>query len=519
MSVNHVSAAGAGGGPAGVGAMSARLRGQLRLVRPSRWGLWEVSRRALWYILAVDAAAAAVVAFSLVHTQLDRSELFPFLALMACGALYIEASRSIERIREYYAGTPHADLNSVWLFAGVLLLHPALSAVVIVTSYVYRWLRVRHRVVYRHAFTTAATILSAYLARMFVHAVSGTSFQHMDRSLATFAVVLAAALIFLVVNYAFILIAIILSLPSPKLRSVLSVPDDLALESATVALGVLLAWALADWPIAMVLITGVMLVLHRNVLIRQLREKARTDPKTGLLNAAGWSTAVDAELARAARSQLPSGLLVIDLDHFKSFNDAYGHLAGDDILRAVARTISAEVRAYDIVGRFGGEEFVVLLPATTDGETVHVAERIRSRIAALPLPSDEDRLTVSIGVASCPQHAKTLDELLHSADMAMYAAKAAGRDRVHLAGPAAPSPAGGSGFTGGSGLTGSTGLTGAAGGTGLTGTAGGAAAVAPRNGAGGHAPLAQPLGPLASPLVEAEPPPNGHAPSIAKRPV
>ncbi|HET8642959.1 MAG TPA: hypothetical protein VFM37_13555, partial [Pseudonocardiaceae bacterium] len=95
--------------------MSARLRGQLRLVRPSRWGLWEVSRRALWYILAVDAAAAAVVAFSLVHTQLDRSELFPFLALMACGALYIEASRSIERIREYYAGTPHADLNSVWL--------------------------------------------------------------------------------------------------------------------------------------------------------------------------------------------------------------------------------------------------------------------------------------------------------------------------------------------------------------------------------------------------------------------
>jgi diguanylate cyclase (GGDEF)-like protein len=188
--------------------------------------------------------------------------------------------------------------------------------------------------------------------------------------------------------------------------------------------------------VALVLIIGITLVLHRNVLIRQLREKARTDPKTGLLNAAGWSTAVDAELARAARANLPCGLLVIDLDHFKAFNDAYGHLAGDDILRAVANTISAEVRAYDIVGRFGGEEFVVLLPATTDTETVHVAERIRARIAALPLPSPDDQLTVSIGVSVFPQHCENLDGLLHTADMAMYAAKAAGRDRVHLSGTA-----------------------------------------------------------------------------------
>ena len=438
MSINQVSVAGAGGGPGGVGAMSARLRGQLRLVKPASWELWEVPTKALWFILTVDAIAVGVVAFSLVRTPIQRAELLPFLALIACGAFYIEASRSIERIREYYAGTPHGDLNSVWLFAGVVLLHPALTAVVIVTSYVYRWVRVRHRVVYRQTFSTAATILSGYLAHWFVHSVGGTTFQHMDLNLTTFSVLVAAAAIFLVANFAFILVAIVMSLPTPRLRSVLTVPGDLALETATVALGILLAWALVDWPIAMVLIIGVMLVLHRNVLIRQLREKARTDPKTGLLNAAGWSTAVDAELARAARSQLPSGLLVIDLDHFKLFNDAYGHLAGDDILRAVARTISAEVRAYDIVGRFGGEEFVVLLPGTTDAETVHVAERIRSRIAALPLPSPDDQLTVSIGVASFPQHAETLDELLHSADMAMYAAKAAGRDRVHLAGTAGP---------------------------------------------------------------------------------
>jgi diguanylate cyclase (GGDEF)-like protein len=434
VSVNHVSIAGSSGGPAGVGAMSAGLRGQFRLVRPTSWDLWKVPRPAVVYLLALDFLAVAVVVLSLVRTPMAEGELFAFIALMICGVLYIEASRSIERIRQYYAGTPHGDLNSVWLFAGVILLHPALSAVVIVTSYVYRWVRVRHRVVYRQTFSAAATILSGYLAHLFIGLTTGSSFANLDHNVITFGIVVAAAVIFLVLNYLFIVAAVVMSQPSQRPRALLSGSDGLALEAATVALGILLAWALVDWPVALVLIIGIMLVLHRNVLIRQLREKARTDPKTGLLNAAGWSTAVDAELTRAARADLTSGLLVIDLDHFKAFNDSYGHLAGDSILRTVADTISAEVRAYDIVGRFGGEEFVVLLPATSETETVHVAERIRARIASLPLPTPDDQLTVSIGVAVFPHHSKTLEELLHVADMAMYSAKASGRDRVHLAG-------------------------------------------------------------------------------------
>ena len=366
--------------------MSARLRGQLRLVRPANWDLWELPARAIGYILAVDALALAVIVIALNQIPITSNELVLFLALIACVVLYIEASRSIERIREYYAGTPHGDLNSVWLFAGVVLLHPALSAVVIATSYVYRWLRVRHRVVYRQTFSTASTVISGYLAYLFIGGVGGSTFADLPRNVPTFALVFAAAVVFFMVSLLFIVVAIAMSLPTVRLKAVLSGPTDLALETATVALGILLAWALVDWPIALLLISGVTLVLHRNVLIRQLREKARTDPKTGLLNAAGWSTAVDAELTRAARAQLPCGLLVIDLDHFKAFNDAYGHLAGDEILRSVANTISAEVRAYDIVGRFGGEEFVVLLPATTDTETVHVAERIRDHYAGRPNP-------------------------------------------------------------------------------------------------------------------------------------
>jgi diguanylate cyclase (GGDEF)-like protein len=173
-------------------------------------------------------------------------------------------------------------------------------------------------------------------------------------------------------------------------------------------------------------------VLHRNVLIGQLHVKATTDAKTGLLNAATWTSVADSELDWAARHNKPTGVLVIDLDHFKAINDEFGHLAGDEMLRVVANTITGEVRAYDLVGRFGGEEFVVLLPATSAAETMHVAERIRRRIAELVVPIS-GRLTVSIGMAAFPENGPSRREVLHAADMAMYRAKAAGRNRVHQA--------------------------------------------------------------------------------------
>ena len=253
-------------------------------------------------------------------------------------------------------------------------------------------------------------------------------------------VVAGAGALFLVLNTAFIAMAIATTIDSPRLRSVLGGASDYALEASTIALGVLLAWAMVDWPIAVLLIVGVTLVLHRNVLIRQLREKARIDAKTGLLNASAWTAAVDGELERAARLAQSSGVLVIDLDHFKDVNDRYGHLAGDEMLRAVAGILTNEVRTYDLVGRFGGEEFVVLLPGTSQTETLHVAERIRRRISELSVPVSGNgsvdvfgRLTVSIGIAVFPEHGQDRSDVLHAADMAMYAAKAAGRNRVHQA--------------------------------------------------------------------------------------
>jgi diguanylate cyclase (GGDEF)-like protein len=416
------------------------VRGRARIVSPKRWALWESPRPIVTYILGVDAVVVVLTLVLLLTVPVQRSSFVPFVVLMVCSLLYTEASRSIEQIREHNAGSPHVDLNSVWIFAAVISLHPALAAVVAAASYTQRWLRVRHHVVYRQAFSAAGTILSGYASWALLYYAGGGLFGDLTRTPATFALVTGAAALYLLVNLGLIVVAISFTNPHPVRVAVLSSPSDHALEAATIALGLLLAWALADWPVALVLVVGVTLVLHRNVLIHQLREKARIDAKTGLLNVAAWTAAADAELERGGRLGQDSGLLVIDLDHFKSINDQYGHLAGDQILRAVADTLTKEVRTYDLVGRFGGEEFVVLLPATSESETLHVAERIRRRISELVIPLSGngstaifDRLTVSIGIAAFPRHGKDRADVLHAADMAMYAAKAAGRNQVHEA--------------------------------------------------------------------------------------
>ncbi|HEY3261483.1 MAG TPA: hypothetical protein VGJ95_14650, partial [Pseudonocardiaceae bacterium] len=256
----------AGVTPRAIGAGPALARGRIRLVLPSSWMVWTLPTRAVIYILAVDALAVALVAAELVRFPVQRSMLLPFALLMVCNVLYTEASRPIEQIREHYASTPHIDLNSVWMFAAVLLLHPALAATVIATSYAYRWLRVRHHVVYRQTFSAAATVLAAYVAAAVLKPLDG-SFAEAPRTMLTFAAVAGAGVTFLVVNTAFIAMAIACTIDRPRLRSVLGGASDYALEAATIALGVLLAWAVVDWPIAVLLIIGVTLVLHRNVLI------------------------------------------------------------------------------------------------------------------------------------------------------------------------------------------------------------------------------------------------------------
>ncbi|GAB3089829.1 sensor domain-containing diguanylate cyclase [Lysobacter terrae] len=174
-------------------------------------------------------------------------------------------------------------------------------------------------------------------------------------------------------------------------------------------------------------------------LKEELARQATTDELTGVRNRRSLLETARQEFTRANRYQHPLSVLMLDIDHFKSINDRYGHDVGDKVLRAVADACRRELRDSDVLGRLGGEEFGVVLPNTSRDGAMAVAERLRVRIDALRLGGDwGGNITpkVSIGVA-CIQGATRIEAVLKRADQALYAAKAAGRNRVYVADEAA----------------------------------------------------------------------------------
>jgi diguanylate cyclase (GGDEF)-like protein len=166
---------------------------------------------------------------------------------------------------------------------------------------------------------------------------------------------------------------------------------------------------------------------------RELERLTRLDGLTGLFNRNTFVDLTQQELDRAQRQGSDTALLLLDLDHFKRINDTWGHPAGDAVLRNVAGCASRTVRSTDLVGRLGGEEFIVLLPSTSLEAARKLAEKLRQRLEASPTPWDPSPLTVtaSIGVSATMAYEKrTFDSLYTEADKALYLAKTRGRNRV-----------------------------------------------------------------------------------------
>jgi two-component system, cell cycle response regulator len=168
----------------------------------------------------------------------------------------------------------------------------------------------------------------------------------------------------------------------------------------------------------------------------RLAQLAVTDGLTGLYNHRHLHERLSLEVERSQRSGLPLSLLMLDVDHFKQFNDTFGHPAGDEVLRQLARVLNDTRRANDVVARYGGEEFAVILVDTAKFTAAKVAERVRERIAAHDFSDAAQRagnISVSIGVATFPDDGADAEGLVRAADTALYAAKRAGRNRVVLA--------------------------------------------------------------------------------------
>lgn len=214
--------------------------------------------------------------------------------------------------------------------------------------------------------------------------------------------------------------------------------DLVPAQAAEICSSIVVAVLWAANPLLMLAITPPVLLLQRSLLHAELLHAARSDAKTRLANPAYWRQVAEREINRACQVGRPLSVLLVDIDHFKRVNDRFGHLIGDVILIAVADALRAATRPRDLVGRFGGEEFVVLLTEVELENAADVAERIRRQVAGTHCRLEGRpplSVTVSVGVATHHGPRGDLAGLIARADSALYRAKADGRNRVRLAGP------------------------------------------------------------------------------------
>jgi len=423
----------------------------VRPASPGRWELWTAPRRVIALVLAVDVVALSVTVLAAVHQKVDATDLWRFAGLATLALGYTAFSSRVERtwlVLVLSRGTKYVDFLSVWTFAAAVLLPSHLMAPLVVVVYLQAWLRASVRPagrpkLYRHMYTLAAKLIAAYCTAEIVMRIDPSG---LTRSPAVTVSALAVGIaVFLVVDTAVVALALYASGAGRKASELLGTWSENGIDLATLVLGATTVVCVLYAPWAAVLVLPPVFLLQHQALLRQLVEAATTDVKTELLNAMAWRQVAQREITRATQRGGSVAILVLDMDHFKRINDEHGHLVGDAALKCVGAALADELRGYDALGRFGGEEFVALLPNVDASGARHAAERLRRRIEsiAVPLPEGDQTVSISasIGVALCPDNGASLDDVLHAADDAMYQAKRSGRNTVRVAPAAAWLPA------------------------------------------------------------------------------
>ncbi|WP_170191992.1 GGDEF domain-containing protein [Saccharothrix syringae] len=420
-----------------------RTTGQrLRLVQPFSWHLWELPRPVLAYVLAVDVAALALVALTSVRGAVTGTDLVRFAVLSGAAVVHLEFARGIERMREMaVSGTPYVNLKSLWVFTGVVLLPLPLVAALTAITYLYAWARVDGQSrAHKKVFTAATFILASGGAAAVLSVSQLADAATIPTGRLGLLVLVAAAVTWWFVNFALVVAVLRVSNPEAPVRAALGDLADQLVVAAALGLGIGMAALLihAPWLVLVLMVTVV--VLHQQFLLPQLRRQVQTDTKTGLLDPVFFTRLATALLRRLREQVRPAALLMIDLDRFKRINDDLGHPAGDDAIQAAADVLRQELRGSDLVARFGGDEFVLLLPGVGKEQVNDISTRLllalrthRTQVSATSGPTELLGLPASVGVALYPQHGVTVDQLLLAADAAQQRAKQAGGAQVVVA--------------------------------------------------------------------------------------
>jgi diguanylate cyclase (GGDEF)-like protein len=409
------------------------------------WDWWQLPVVLRTYIAIVVAAAAALAGLTASQTSWRAGELAKFLLLLGCGMISVAATPRIA----YGQGAMVRDFLTVWVLPVAILLPPVYATVTPIPLLVLTQWRVHRGLVYRRVFTSAAIGLAYGAASLVFHAIpvslAGGALGTGRHALTWTAAVAGCEVLGWFGHHIFLFIAVRMSDRTARLADLEFNAEALKADFAQIDLGIVITVVVAVQPVLAVFAVPTVLLARRFMMHAQLLAKSRIDSKTGLLNAGTWESEATAEISRAIRTRTPLALALMDIDHFKAVNDNYGHLAGDTVLRALGAALREQVREYDVAGRFGGEEFVVLLPQADESAALRIAERLRTHIGAMSIPIGGSsgsgtcvRLTVSVGVATLPATGGELTELLAAADSALYLAKQAGRNKTHLAGTGLP---------------------------------------------------------------------------------
>jgi diguanylate cyclase (GGDEF)-like protein len=403
------------------------------------WAWWQLPVVLRTYIGVCAVTALALIGYALSQTTWHSADLVKFFLLLVCGLVSVAATPRVAYLQTGMA----RDFLTAWVLPVAILLPPVYAMLMPIPLQVLTQWRVHKGIVYRRVFTTAA-ISVAYGAASVLFRAFPASFAGGAIGTGTHALTWAVAVAVCEMvggrgHQSLIIGAIKLSDPSVRLTQLEFNREALQGDFAEFDLAVLITVVVAVNPVLAVVAVPTVLLVRRYMMHGSLVAQSRIDTKTGLLNASAWEGEANAEIDRAVRTQSPLAIALIDIDHFKAVNDTYGHLIGDKVLRAVTDGLRGQLRSYDLAGRFGGEEFVILLPQAREADALSVAERLRTHVAGLCIPVNDDnksgpcvRLTISVGVASLDGANRELTDMVAAADAALYYAKEAGRNRTHV---------------------------------------------------------------------------------------
>jgi len=404
--------------------------------RPQRWAFLRTPPACQAWV-SVAVAAAIVLPPLLVdlgHGPPLRQATMTGLLLVGLSVLNVEIGRILERGASE-SQRPHKGL-SAWALAAAVLLPTWWLLPVVVVTYSHAWWRGLRVTPWKWIGSAAYVILAGLAAAIAARAVLGDQSDLMrGDGLTGLLGVLAAAGAFLVVETVLFHGSAYLNDAADEtwLRQTLASPSFYLTETGVLLVGGLSAaiWTAGAWFI--VLLVPVYLMAQRAALHEPLRERAEHDDKTSTLRFESWRRLAMTAASRCERRGRSWCVLFADLDYFKRFNDTWGHLVGDDALAVVAEAIRAELRAGDLLGRFGGEEFCVFLPDVALADAGRIAERIRDRVSTAAIPAALP-VTISIGAAVVMPGEDHLEfvSVLTAADRALFRAKNDGRNRTSV---------------------------------------------------------------------------------------